>query len=106
MCANLFPVVGPYDYHFRDIVPCSSTVCAQVCAQVRFHLPLLFKHFHSSHHRPYFVCQWGARGVIASTVDGKLVVHLSVHWMFCGFHLEFRCLCLSIFSIVSVSSGC
>ena len=62
------------DYRFRDIAPCSCTVCAQVCARVRFHLPLLFKRFCSS--RRYFVRQWGARGFVASTVDGKLVVHL------------------------------
>ena len=64
------------DYRFRDIAPSSGTVCAQVCARVPFHLPLLFKCFHSSRRCRYFVRQWGARGVIASIVDGKLVVHL------------------------------
>ena len=64
------------DNRFRDIAPCSGTVCTQLCARVRFHLPLLFKCFRSSRRRRYFVCQWGARGVIASIVDGKLVVHL------------------------------
>ena len=48
------------DYRFRDIAPCSGTVCAQVCARVRFHLPLLFKRFRSSRGRRYFVRQWGA----------------------------------------------
>ena len=64
------------DYRFRDIAPCSGTVRAQVRVRVRFHLPLLFKRFRSSRRRRYFVRQWGARGVIASIVDGKLVVHL------------------------------
>ena len=69
------------DYRFWDIAPCSCTVCAQVCARVRFHLPLLFKRFRSSRRRRYFVRQWGARGSVASIVYGKLVVHLWVHWM-------------------------
>ena len=51
-------------------------LCAQVCARVRFHLPLLFKRFRSSRRRRYFVRQWGARGSVASIVYGKLVVHL------------------------------
>ena len=64
------------DYRFQDIAPCSGTVCAQVCARVRFHLPLLFKRFRLSLRCRYFVRQWGARGVVASIVDGKVVVHL------------------------------
>ena len=64
------------NYRFRDILPSSGTVCAQVCARVRFHLPLLFKRFRSSRRRRYFVRQWGARGVVASVLDGRLVVHL------------------------------
>lgn len=46
------------DYRFRDIVPSSGIVCAQVCARVRFHLPLLFKRFRSSRRRRYFVPYW------------------------------------------------
>ena len=64
------------DYRFRDIASCSCTVCAQLCARVRFHLPLLFKRFPSSRRRRYFVRQWGAGGSVASIVDGKLVVYL------------------------------
>ena len=64
------------DYRFWDIVASSGTVCAQVCAQVRFYLPLLFKRLRSSRCRRYFVRQWGARGVVASVLDGQLVVHL------------------------------
>ena len=60
------------DYRFRDIVPSSGTVCARV----RFHLPLLFKRFRLSRRRRYFVRQWGARGIVASILDGRLVVHL------------------------------
>ena len=64
------------DYRFRDIVPSSDIVCVQVCARVRFHLPLLFKRFRSSRRCRYFVRQWGAYGVVASVLDGQLVVHL------------------------------
>ena len=60
------------DYRFRHIAPSSGTVCAQV----RFHLPLGFKRFRSCRRRRYFVRQWGARGVVASIVDGNLLVHL------------------------------
>ena len=60
------------DYRFRHIAPTSGTVCAQV----RFHLPLGFTCFRSSRRRRYFVRQWGAHGVLASIIDGNLVVHL------------------------------
>lgn len=60
------------DYLFRHIGPSSGTVCARV----RFQLPLGFKRFRSSSRRRYFVRQLGARGVLASIVDGNLVVHL------------------------------
>ena len=60
------------DYRFRDIVPSSGTVCARV----RFHLPLPFKRLRSSRRRRYFVHQWGACGVVASVLDGQLLVHL------------------------------
>ena len=63
------------DYRFRHIAPSSGTVCARV----RFHLPLGFTCFRWSRRRRYFVRQWGARGVLASIVDGNLVVHLWVH---------------------------
>ena len=63
------------DYRFRHIAPSSGTVYARV----RFHLPLGFKRFRSSRRRRYFVRQWGARGVVASIVDGNLLVHLWVH---------------------------
>ena len=63
---------GRNDYRFRHIAPSFGTVCARV----RFHLPLGFKRFRSSRRRRYFVRQWGARGVLASIVDGNLVVHL------------------------------
>ena len=90
------------DYRFRDIVPSSGTVYAQVCARVRFHLPFLFKRFCSSHRHRYFVRQWGARGVVASLLDGQLVVHLtllfcfclfSYSWAFLNYPLYFRLLC-------------
>ena len=73
---NYFLWSARNNYRFRDITPCSGTVLAQVCARVRFHLSLLFKRFRSSRRRRYFVRQWGARGVVASIVDSKLVLHL------------------------------
>lgn len=45
-----------------------------VLAQVKVRVP--FKRFCSSRRRHYFVRQWGARGVVASVIDGQLVVHL------------------------------
>lgn len=60
------------DYPSRHIGPSSGTMCARV----RFHLPLGFKLFRSSSRSRYFVRQLGARGVLASIVDGNLVVHL------------------------------
>lgn len=72
MCASIScgrPVMISVSAHFA---PSSGTMCARV----RFHLPLGFKHFRSSRRRRYFVRQWGARGVLASILDGNLVVHL------------------------------
>ena len=45
-----------------------------VLAQVKVRVP--FKPFCSSRRRHYFVRQWGARGVVASVIDGQLVFHL------------------------------
>ena len=51
-------------------------VMDRVKARLRFHLPLFFRHFSSDHRRHFFVRQWGARGYVASIVDGRLVVHI------------------------------
>ena len=64
------------DYRFRDVAPIAADVLATVRVRVRFYLPLLFKRFLSSRRRSFFVRQWGERGVVASVVDGRLVVHL------------------------------
>ena len=48
----------------------------RVKARLRFHLPLFFRRFSSDRRRRFFVRQWGARGYIASIVDGRLVVHI------------------------------
>ena len=64
------------DFRFRDVAPSAVTVLENVKVRVRFNLPLLFKHFRSLRCRRYFVHQWGARGVVASVLDGQLVVHL------------------------------
>ena len=55
---------------FRDVAPSAVAVLAQVKVRVPF------KRFCSSRRRHYFVRQWGARGVVASVIDGQLVVHL------------------------------
>lgn len=49
-------------------------VAVAVLAQVKVRVP--FKRFCSSRRRHHFVQQWGARGVVASVIDGQLVVHL------------------------------
>ena len=64
------------DFRFRDVAPSAVTVIENVKVRVRFKLPLLFKRFRSPRRRRYFVRQWGARGVVASVLDGQLVVHL------------------------------
>lgn len=60
------------DFRFRDIRPGASIVIANVCARVKFHLPLFFKRFKSSRRRRYFHRQWGASGTVGSVVDGVL----------------------------------
>ena len=64
------------DYRFRDVAPIAADVLAKVRVHVRFHFPLFFKRFLSARLRRFFVRQWGAHGVVASVVDGRLVVHL------------------------------
>ena len=64
------------DYRFRDVAPIAADVLAKVRVRVRFYLPLFFKRSLSARLRRFFVRQWGARGVVASVVDGRLVVHL------------------------------
>ena len=64
------------DFRFRDVAPSAVTVLENVKVRVRFNLPLLFKRFRSPRRRRYFVRQWGARGVVASVVDGRLVVSI------------------------------
>lgn len=64
------------DFRFRDVAPSTVTVLENVKVRACFNLPLLFKRFQSPRRCPYFVRQWGARGVLASVLDGQLVVHL------------------------------
>ena len=64
------------DFCFCDVAPSAVTVLENVKVRVRFNLPLLFKRFRSPRCRRYFVCQWGAWGVVASVLDGQVVVHL------------------------------
>ena len=45
-----------------------------VLARVKVRVPS--KRFCSSRRGHYFVRQWGARGVVASVIDGQLFVHL------------------------------
>ena len=57
----------------NDFRFCALTVLENVRVRVRFNLPVFFRHFQSPHRR-YFVRQWGARGVVASVVNGQLVL--------------------------------
>ena len=64
------------DFRFRRVRPSAVDVMDRVKARLRFHLPLFFRRFSSERRRRFFVRQWGARGYIASIVDGRLVVHI------------------------------
>ena len=62
------------DFRFHGIPPGAVTVQESVRVRVRFHLPILFKRFTSSRRRRFFVRQWGVCNVVASVVDGRLVM--------------------------------
>ena len=64
------------DFRFRDLRPGFVPAIERVKSRVRFNLPLFFKRFKSLRRQRYFHRQWGARGVVASVVDGRLTVHL------------------------------
>ena len=64
------------DFRFRDVRPSAVEVIERVKSRVRFYLPLFFRRFRSARRRRYFTRQWGGRGVVASLVDDRLVVHL------------------------------
>lgn len=63
------------DFRFRDAPPSAIDVIESIKCRITFHLPLFFRRFRSPRQRRYFVCQWGARGTIASISDGNLSVH-------------------------------
>ena len=64
------------DFCFHCVRPSAVDVMDRVKAHLRFHLPLFFNRFSSDRRRRFFVRQWGARGYIASIVDGHLFVHI------------------------------
>ena len=64
------------DFHFRNVRPGAVSVIDNVKARVRFHLHLHFKRFQSARRRRFFHRQWGGRGVVASVVGNRLVLHL------------------------------
>ena len=64
------------DFRFRGVAPSALDVLENVQVHVRFNLPVFFRRLRSSCCQRYFVHQWGARGVVASVVDGWLVVSI------------------------------
>ena len=64
------------DFRFRGIYPGAAEVITKAKVRVRFNIPLFFKRFRSSRRRRYFHRQWGARGVVASVVDGRCLVNI------------------------------
>ena len=62
------------DFHFHGIRPGAVTVLESVRVRVRFYLPILFKRFSSSRRPRFFVRRWGACNVVASVIDGRLVM--------------------------------
>ena len=64
------------DHRFRDIRPSAVDVLENVNVRLRFNLPVLYRRFKSSRRRRYFHRQWGARGVLAAVVDGRLILKI------------------------------
>ena len=64
------------DFGSRGVAPSAHDVLENVRVRVCFNLPVFFRRFRSSRRQGYFVCQWGTRGVVASVVDGRLVVSI------------------------------
>ena len=64
------------DFRFQNVRPGAVSVIDNVKARVRFHLPLHFKRFQSARRHCFFHRQWGGRGVVASVVGNRLVLHL------------------------------
>ena len=64
------------DFCFRGVHLSAVDVMEHVKSRVQFNLPLFFCRFWSDRCRRYFVCQWGARGVVASLHNDALVVHI------------------------------
>ena len=64
------------DFRFRNVRPSAVEVIERVKSRVRFYLPLFFRRFRSAWRRRFFVRQWGARGIVASLVGDRLVVHI------------------------------
>ena len=61
------------DFRFRNSRPGAVDVIARVKSRLKFHLVIFFRRFTSGRRRLFFHRQWGARGTVASVVDGKLV---------------------------------
>lgn len=65
------------DFRFRAIQPGALPVIGTVKACVKFHFPVICKHFVSSRrYQRFFFRQWCANGIIASSVDGSLLFAL------------------------------
>ena len=64
------------DFRFRGVRPSAVDVMERVKSRVRFNLPLFFRRFRSDRRRRYFVRQKGGRGVVASSQNDALVVHI------------------------------
>ena len=61
------------DFRFRGTRPGAVAVIASIKARLKFYLPIFFRQFKSNRRRRVFHRQWGARGTIASVVNGSLV---------------------------------
>lgn len=64
------------DFRFPDIPPGIVEVIAKAKTHMRFNLPLFFKRFQSQRHLHLFHRQWGAHGIIASVLGGRLTVKI------------------------------
>ena len=64
------------DFRFRSLQPGAIPVIESVKARVKFHLTVFFKHQRTARRRRFFICRWGANGVIASFAGGNLTFAL------------------------------
>ena len=62
-----------HDFRFRNYRPGAVDVIAPVKTRLKFYLSIFLKPLTSGRCRRFYHRQWGARGTVASVVDGTLI---------------------------------